>query len=377
MKHKAQNYLLLVLVIMAFFDLVDLGSIIGYKNYRLYFRVGVYITTMFVLWRLPRKRISVKLKHQSDFYLWAIVMGALYLISTFFGGILNGFGESPYSLTIKGISNNLLMEVLPVVATIWIRFYILQNMKKKWKTMGAIGLTILIALSQFSLSQLIGGESIKEIVSFYGAYVVPELAIQSVITYLAIMAGSGVGIAYYLIITVPFYVLSVVPDLEWITALFIKTVLPLFGLMVLHERYTSKSKKVKLRNQSTDSAFSLMVVSIAAVMLVWFAVGVFPIFPNVVLTGSMIPDILPGDIVLIEKASYDEVEMGDVLYFQKESIHIVHRVIAIDDQKWLFQTKGDNNTSADSDWVESGQIRGIVRGKIPYIGKIILWFRGV
>ncbi len=377
MKFKAHDYLLMLLLIIGLFDLTDLGSVIGYENYRLYLRVGSYMVAMVVLWQLPRKRISVKLKHRSDFYLWAIIMGFLYLMSTFFGGILNGFGESPYTLTPKGITLNLLMEVFPVVATIWIRFYVIQNTRKKAKVLVAIGVTILIALSQFSMAQLTGGETLKEIVSFYAAYVIPELAVQSVVTYFTIMAGAGVGVLYYIIITVPFYVLNVIPDLEWLTALFIKTVLPLFGLMVLHEFYTSKTKLVKLRNQSSDSALSMMVISIVSVMLVWFAVGVFPIFPNVVLTGSMIPEIMPGDIVLIEKASYDEVNIGDVLYFQKESIHIVHRVIEIDDQKWTFQTKGDNNTSADSDRVESGQVRGVVRGKVPYIGKIILWFRGV
>jgi len=376
MKPKAHDYLLMLLLVIGLFDLTDLGSIIGYMNYKLYLRVGAYMVAAVVLWRLPRKRISVKLKHQSDFYLWAIIMGFLYLMSIFFGGILNGFGENPYNLSAKGIILNLLMEVFPVVATIWIRFYVIQNVKKKAKVIVAIGLTFFIALSQFSLTQLVGGETLKEIVSFYSAYVVPELAVQGVITYFTVMAGVGVGIVYYLIITVPFYVLNVIPDLEWLTALFIKTVLPLFGLMVLHEFYTSKNKMVKLRNQSSDSAFGMMVVSIVSVMLVWFAVGVFPIFPNVVLTGSMMPEIMPGDIVLIEKASYDEVNVGDVLYFQKESIHIVHRVLVIDEQKWLFQTKGDNNASPDSDWVESGQIRGIVKGKIPYIGKIILWFRG-
>ena len=38
-----------------------------------------------------------------------------------------------------------------------------------------------------------------------------------------------------------------------------------------------------------------------SVAIIWFAVGLFPLYPSVILTGSMEPDIMPGDVVLVAK----------------------------------------------------------------------------
>lgn len=374
---KKHHVILFILLFIGIADFTDLSGWLGYQTYRLYVRVPIYAGLLVALWFLPRRRITVKLKYKSDFYLWSIILSLLFLVSVFLGGVLNGFGKSPYDLTLKGIMLNVLMEIFPIAATVFLRFHIIQSSNKKYRFPTAVVMTVLIALTSFTFSQYVRDESLEASVTFLSSFVVPEVAVQGIVTYLTVMAGPLVGLIYYLIITVPFYILDVIPDLAWLTALVVKTVLPVFGLLILHERYTSKQKRIKQREKSQDSAFGLMITSILSVMVVWFAVGVFPVFPNVVLTGSMMPGIMPGDIVLIEKAVYDEVALGDVLYFEKDDIHIVHRVIDIDKDKWHFQTKGDNNPSPDADWVESGQVRGIQVGRIPYVGRILLWLRGI
>ncbi len=95
---------------------------------------------------------------------------------------------------------------------------------------------------------------------------------------------------------------------------------------------------------------------LVSIMIVWFSVGVFPVFPTLVLTGSMEPMIKPGDIVIMQKIEPEMIQIGDVIQFKVKDYDIIHRVIAMEGIE--FKTKGDNNNTADSDLVNPGFVRG-------------------
>ena len=67
------------------------------------------------------------------------------------------------------------------------------------------------------------------------------------------------------------------------------------------------------------------------VLMAWFWIGVFPVRPLVILTGSMEPKIMPGDVVLIEKMQKEEdiqkLSEGDIINFDRDDkINITHRI---------------------------------------------------
>ena len=41
-------------------------------------------------------------------------------------------------------------------------------------------------------------------------------------------------------------------------------------------------------------------------MFYWFCIGVFSIYPTVILTGSMEPGIMPGDAVIIKRVAEED-----------------------------------------------------------------------
>jgi signal peptidase len=107
--------------------------------------------------------------------------------------------------------------------------------------------------------------------------------------------------------------------------------------------------------------------------MIWFAVGIFPVYPSVIVTGSMEPMIKPGDVVLVQKLEGDEVRLGDVIqYYHPEiKINITHRVIDINREgQMALITKGDNNSSVDADPVMPEQVKGKVIKVLPKVG----WF---
>lgn len=93
----------------------------------------------------------------------------------------------------------------------------------------------------------------------------------------------------------------------------------------------------------------------------------------VIVSGSMIPEIQIGDIVIANEV--DSVKINDVIAFRKNSNVIVHRIIKEMNinGKVMYQTKGDNNNVADSELVDFNRIEGVIIGKIHYVGKILIF----
>jgi len=114
--------------------------------------------------------------------------------------------------------------------------------------------------------------------------------------------------------------------------------------------------------------------AIICVAIVWFATGAFPIKPFLVPSGSMVPVIHPGDVVLIAPVKTDAIKVGEIIEYRNttENINIVHRVIKIegDPQNPSFIFKGDANDAADANPVSPQQILGREIMIVPKIGWI-------
>jgi len=57
-----------------------------------------------------------------------------------------------------------------------------------------------------------------------------------------------------------------------------------------------------------------IITAIIAVAIVWFAVGVFPIKPFLVPSGSMVPIINPGDVVIVAPVKTDTSKVGEITW---------------------------------------------------------------
>lgn len=101
----------------------------------------------------------------------------------------------------------------------------------------------------------------------------------------------------------------------------------------------------------------------------------------VVLSGSMEPEISPGDVIVVESVDPSEVEEGDVITYARggEAQATTHRVVDVreGEEGLEFRTKGDANEEPDSEPVAASQVQGRVMtvGRhlfvIPYIGYVI------
>lgn len=98
-------------------------------------------------------------------------------------------------------------------------------------------------------------------------------------------------------------------------------------------------------------------------------------------SGSMIPTLNIGDLIVVRGVEPQQVTVGEIIVFHSprdRDMLIVHRVIGINSQggKLYFETKGDNNPSKDN-WypypgVPENYLVGVVIGKVAYLGYVIL-----
>lgn len=68
--------------------------------------------------------------------------------------------------------------------------------------------------------------------------------------------------------------------------------------------------------------------------------------PIYVLTGSMEPTIKEHSVIIVKQTSYNDVNVGDIIMFEKDDKMITHRIIEKTDEG--IRTKGDNNNIEDA-----------------------------
>ena len=119
--------------------------------------------------------------------------------------------------------------------------------------------------------------------------------------------------------------------------------------------------------------FLLMQILIVIGLVLLVLPAVFQIYPNIVVSGSMEPEIPTGSLAYIY-AGYpiEKIHTEDVIEYELQNgTEILHRVVAMNTMEKSFKTKGDANENEDLGIVEFEQYRGKLLMTVPYAGYVI------
>lgn len=111
--------------------------------------------------------------------------------------------------------------------------------------------------------------------------------------------------------------------------------------------------------------------------------GIFGFKPMMVLTESMEDYIHAGDVIIVKEVDPSTLDIDNVITFfdpkGNGTSTVTHRIIdVIEDETGIwFQTKGDNNNTADDELVESTAVIGIYKMRIPFVAYIALFMQTV
>jgi len=96
--------------------------------------------------------------------------------------------------------------------------------------------------------------------------------------------------------------------------------------------------------------------------------------PSGSMQGNLEDSLEIGDLAIIKKGSYEEVEIGDIIVFQQTitdqyEFLIIHRVV--DKTQEGYVTKGDANNAIDKGYVTEDNYQGIYISKITWLRPIV------
>ncbi len=315
-------------------------------------------------------RPSSKLKHKEFFMIWMLVCGVLYIVSYFAIGIIDGFGSNMYDTSFVGVLKNILTLGTVIIFREWVRNYIINSVQKKYAIFFGALIIIIFSFSEINIQSLVELNGIEEWMSYVSANVLPQVFFHTFLTFAAYTMGYIGTMIYASITRFPIWIVNVVPNFRWITILLVGTLFPILCIVILLAVSKKKATLGRKRIQKKENPYAWLAVSVLLVGLSWFSLGIFPVFPSVIVSNSMNPIIEKGDLIFIDRISFDDLEIGDIIQYQLEDIQVVHRIVRLESDegiKYLI-TKGDNNNAEDVNPVGQEQVKGKYIGKIPYIG---------
>lgn len=94
--------------------------------------------------------------------------------------------------------------------------------------------------------------------------------------------------------------------------------------------------------------------------------------PLIVMSGSMEPAIMTGDLVIIKHQTASEYEFGDIATYLEDDIAYTHRIISLENDSAIL--KGDSNDLADNAILKEDLVGKMIL-RIPKVGLFILFLK--
>jgi signal peptidase len=282
---------------------------------------------------MPGYRPLGKRSKKNIFIQLALGMAAAQIMLYLIGGLFSGFGKSPSSFTLLGITENIFYVGMMLIGMELSRAWLVTRYGKKNTFLVIFLATLVFTIVSIPLGQITGFQlritSSNQVISSW----LPLLAENMAASLLVLTAGAGASLSFRGLLAAFWWLCPILPNLDWALKGLIGTVVPIIGIVAINNYYALQAARVKSRKRTRNASMPAgwIITAIIAVAIVWFAVGVFPIKPFLVPSGSMVPVIDPGDVVLVVPVQTDAIKVGEIIEYRntKENINIVHRVIAI------------------------------------------------
>lgn len=337
--------------------------------------VGIFLSVFAIaIYFFIRKR-SILSIYKKQVMLIMFFLGLTYIVLYYLSGLKYGFYKNLYALD----NYRFVKYIIPITAIIisieLIRRVILAQ-KNKFANVLIFISSIMVDLVIFiNYSKILSFNSFMEI---FAMALFPAITSNILYTYISKKYGMWPNVLYRIIITIYLYFVTTVPKTADIMIAFIKVILPLAICLFIKVLYEKQSRFINYKKKSIVFCFSILgilgMVSIVMLISCQFRYGML-----VIGSESMTGAINKGDAVVYEKYVDQNVEVGDVIIFEKGERTIVHRVVDIAkiNNEIRYITKGDANEEKDTGYVIESQIKGITKFRIIYIGYPTIWIRSL
>ena len=307
---------------------------------------------------------------------YTIIAILVFIIVYMLSGLFVTFGKNPYNTSIKGLIHNLWISGTILIAKEYIRYKLINNVYEKEKTKIAILISVIYVIIDIEITRFMNINITLFLVIKYGIQMIlPNIAKNIVFSYIAINGNYIASMMYQIITNLYFWISPIIPNAPWIMTAIIDITIPI--ILFLYIRFVKNKlnifkSKEKIVNTNPRNVIPLV---FAIILAIWFAIGIFPIKPVAIASGSMEKELYIGDIAIIQKCNANDVNVGDIIEYQMEGYTVIHRIIEKKQRngEYYFITKGDNNGYPDRVEVREEQLIGKVIFKVRFLGYPAIW----
>lgn len=325
------------------------------------------------------KSYEVK-KLKKDIISYSFIAVLTYIIVYLVSGLFITFGKNPHSRTLIGIITNLWIFASIIISREYIRYRLINNAYEKDKIKIAVLISTVYIILDLGLKRIMTSQITPLFVMETVAQTLLPLIMKNLLySYTAINSNYLPAIVYAIGTSLYLWLSPILPNAPWIMVAIIDSVIPL--ILFLYIRY-EKNKKDKFRTKEkliNSDPRNIIPLTVGIVLAIWFAIGIFPIKPIAIATGSMEPELYVGDVAIVKKCLPNDVEEGDIIEYQMEGYTVIHRIKSKKQENghFTFITKGDNNNTEDSKPVSEEQLIGKIIFKVRFVGYPAVWLHNL
>ena len=378
---KKETYIIAIievlLLIISLFQIYVVKSF-SYPIYLLILFVILGISYYFLKFDKRKERLS------KDIMLIIGIVVLLYWLIIYIVGYFSGFLMNSYQRSFFGITKNVLYGFGLIASSEMFRHMFLRrrNDNKKIFVLTILVISMLEIVTKFSANQL---DSNVQILKLLFSVVVPIFSKNIFLSFITLKVGCLSSILYRSLMELPLYIVPIIPNLGYYIENLVITILPLIILLIIYKLYYSDDGKIVSSrmynkiNKISNVIYSFIVILLLGVVLLVSGIGRYIVYT--IGSASMEDTINVGDVVVIDKKD-KEFKENDIIAFYHNDVILVHRIIKIykDAYGEYYQTKGDNNETADSWLVKEKDVVGQYRMRFRWIGwptvKLNEWLLG-
>lgn len=325
-----------------------------------------------------------KSRFNKDVCLSIIIYVILYYFLIYLIGFFTGFNYNVYDTNIIGIIKNIIPIILTVSFTEVLRYMYVSKFKNKTFLLVLSVIAFVLVDVTFTFRS-INYSDFGSILENFGLFILPSISMGVLCTYLCFKTSYKVSILYRLLMTLPTYILHIIPDFGNYIWSVLNVSIPIIFFIFLYNFFKKNDfsfKKVILKSNANKKNKITLVINIIVIVFLFILVGLtcglFKYQLVVIATGSMQPYVYRGDTVLVKKLDDDQkrkLNVGDILVFYREDRIICHRIFKKQESGGFvfYQTKGDNNNDPDNYLIELHEVIGTTNHKVKYIGLPTIW----
>ena len=313
-----------------------------------------------------------KNRYRKDVMLTILIYSAIYYIVIYLLGLYFGFSYTIYSSKLTSIFKNIIPVLLIIVLSETLRYEINQKNKTN-KIILALSLILFFMIDTTLIYYNIGLKSFNSIFITVSLSVLPMFSQNFLLTYLSVKTDYLTCILYRIIMQIPIFIVPIVPNFGNYIESVIKFVVPIFIFWKIYRLFLKVPMLDKIQKKEKKRGKGYLLLTVFLLIIVALTSDYFKYQLYVIATGSMVPNINRGDVVITKKLSDEEkkkLKVGEVLVFKKEDRIIVHRIYRIvkSGKNIFFETKGDHNNASDGYLIEIKDIIGTTQFKAAYVG---------